>query len=123
VDQMRTRIGASLRRLRLEKGFTQPEFSATSGVPQTTISAVELGRRVPGMGLLLKLAQALEVSPDRVYQEAGLLPWDLRGDERDEPGFLELWATMKQMDPADRGEVIRYALFRAREARRRDQEE
>ncbi|MBC8253205.1 MAG: helix-turn-helix transcriptional regulator [Ardenticatenia bacterium] len=104
---MRTRIGAALRRLRLERGFTPPVFSAVSGVPQTTISAVELGRRVPGMGLLLNLTQALEVSPDRGYQEAGLLPWDLRSDERDEPVFLELWATMKQMYPADRAEVIR----------------
>ncbi len=65
---------------------------------------------MPAAGMVIRLAEALGVSRNGLFQEAGLRPRELAGE--DEVGFSELWGIMKRMSVEGRREVIRYALFR-----------
>lgn len=55
-------LGTKLRCLRESKGLTQERLAELVKARQSTISDIELGRRVPSFRLLLALAGALNVS-------------------------------------------------------------
>ena len=112
---IREGFGAALRRFREDRGMSQDELAARAGMPQGTISAIERGTRAPGVDTLWKMVQGLGVSPNDVYRAAGLFPTE-EALPPDEPGFWELWSIVKRLSPEDRAEVIRFALFREREA-------
>lgn len=57
---VRHRVGLNLQALRRSKGLSQEELAHRSGVHQTYLSGVERGRRNPTIGLLDKIAAALE---------------------------------------------------------------
>jgi transcriptional regulator with XRE-family HTH domain len=59
---MRTLVGRNFARLRQEKGLTQEELEARSGISQQYISSLERGKRNPTVITLYLLAQALGVS-------------------------------------------------------------
>src|SRR5689334_3118588 len=61
-------IGQRLKRLRLERGFSQRELAAP-GVSYAYISRIEAGTRQPSVKALRKLASKLGVSAD--YLETG----------------------------------------------------
>lgn len=58
---IRERVGLNLQRLRRERQMSQEELSDRSGVHQTYLSGVERGKRNPTVGLLEKIARALDV--------------------------------------------------------------
>ena len=58
---IRERVGLNLQRLRREKELSQEELSDRSGVHQTYLSGVERGKRNPTVGVLEKIAKALDV--------------------------------------------------------------
>ncbi len=60
---MRRLVGRNVRRIRLEKGLTQEQFSERSGFTQQYLSDLERGRRNPTVVTLFELSQALEVEP------------------------------------------------------------
>ena len=111
---MEKKIGAVMRARRKELGLSQDQLSALSGVHQGTISAAERGSRTPGVDIVLNLCQALGISPNELFQKAGLLPAE---EVEDEIGFWELWAIMRRLSVEERREVIRFAMFREHEAR------
>ena len=51
-----------LREIRVGKGLTQTRLAELSGVSQTYISELELGRFQPTIKILRKLAKALDIS-------------------------------------------------------------
>lgn len=53
-------LGERVRELRKKRGLTQVEFSELCGVPQSRISAIENGSRVPNVETVLRLARALD---------------------------------------------------------------
>lgn len=59
---MRKLVGRNFARLRREKGLTQEEVEARSGLSQQYLSSLERGRRNPTLITLYELAQALGVS-------------------------------------------------------------
>lgn len=66
----KSHIGLILRALRLERGWDQEALAANSGVSQTHISGIEVGRhRNPGVQTLAKLASALGVSVAAFFPE------------------------------------------------------
>src|SRR5216117_1717231 len=75
VPEDREGVGARLKRLRLERGFSQRDLSAP-GVSYAYISRIEAGARQPSVKALRKLAQKLGVSAD--YLETGS---EVRADE------------------------------------------
>src|SRR3979411_303871 len=61
-------VGARLKRLRVERGFSQRDLSSP-GVSYAYISRIEAGARTPSVKALRKLAQKLGVSVE--YLETG----------------------------------------------------
>lgn len=59
---MRKLVGRNFARLRREKGLTQEEVEARSGISQQYLSSLENGRRNPTVITLYELAQALGVT-------------------------------------------------------------
>jgi transcriptional regulator with XRE-family HTH domain len=53
-------LGARLRELRLKRGLSQQALSERVGVPQTHVSAMELGVKFPNLLTVLRLAVALD---------------------------------------------------------------
>lgn len=59
---IRERVGRNLRRLRLQKGWSQEEFADRAGLHRTYVSGIERGVRNPTVTILDQLAATLKVS-------------------------------------------------------------
>ncbi len=57
------RFGATVRRLRTEKGLSQEAFAAAVGIHRTYIGGIERGERNPTLTTIERIARALEVDP------------------------------------------------------------
>ena len=53
-------LGARIREVRLKRGLSQQALAERVGLPQTHISAMELGIQFPNLLTVLRLAVALE---------------------------------------------------------------
>jgi transcriptional regulator with XRE-family HTH domain len=60
------RVGARLRALRIERGATLAQLSASTGISVSTLSRLESGQRKPTLELLLPLARAHQVPLDEL---------------------------------------------------------
>lgn len=60
----RDRFAANLRRARQAAGISQEELATRTEVHRTEISLLERGGREPRLGMMVKLAAALETSPE-----------------------------------------------------------
>jgi transcriptional regulator with XRE-family HTH domain len=60
MDAKRKRFAANLSRARKTSGISQEELGARTGMHRTEVSLLERGGREPRLGVLLKLAAALE---------------------------------------------------------------
>ena len=56
---------------RLRSGLTQAQLAEASGVTDETISRIERGRYEPAVSTLFRLAEALDVSLDRLAGDPG----------------------------------------------------
>lgn len=56
-------FGSTVRRLRIDRGWTQERLAEASGLTTTYVGQVERGVRVPSLTVVLKLARGLAVSP------------------------------------------------------------
>lgn len=61
---------ANLKRLRDARLWTQEELAKRAGLDRTEVQKIETGNRNPGVEVILKLAGALEASPDDILQGA-----------------------------------------------------
>lgn len=68
---MRRIVGQNFARLRREKGLTQEQVEARSGLSQQYLSGLERGQRNPTVVTLLEVAQALGVTPVDLIQPEG----------------------------------------------------
>lgn len=69
---MRRIVGENVKRLRLERGFTQEQLAERSGFSQQYLSDLERGRRNPTVVSLWELAQSLDATPtDLIAREGG----------------------------------------------------
>jgi transcriptional regulator with XRE-family HTH domain len=71
---METNFGAWLKEQIDNKNISQKELADMSGVTPAQISRVISGSRGIGSDALSKIAIALNLSPDFVFEKAGLLP-------------------------------------------------
>lgn len=60
---VRRQLARNVRRLRLEKGWSQEELADQSGLHRTYVSGVERGVRNPTISIVAVLARALGVTP------------------------------------------------------------
>jgi transcriptional regulator with XRE-family HTH domain len=61
IDELGTTIGTNLRSLRVGRGLSLEALARLSGVSRAMIGQIEGGRSMPTIGLLWKIAKALEV--------------------------------------------------------------
>lgn len=59
-NSVQQRIGLRIKELREEKNLTQRELAKLSGVPYTNIAKIELANYSVGLGVLEKIARALD---------------------------------------------------------------
>lgn len=105
-----------LREAREEKGWTQQELADQSGVNQSTIAGLELGKHRPQIGTLKKLADALDVriSDLREQRQPPRSDEDLRKlrDELESRIESDIWETALKSQ-TDR--VLRNLMLRIRD--------
>lgn len=70
----RERFGVNLRRARLKKGISQEELGFRCNLHRTEVSLLERGGREPRLGTIVKLAGALDTTPDRLCAGIAWLP-------------------------------------------------
>lgn len=59
-------FGENLKSLRKKAGYTQQEYAEMLGISASAVGMYEQGRREPDQKLLIKMAQTLGVSVDRL---------------------------------------------------------
>ena len=63
---IRQRLGRNLRRLRMEKGWSQEAFADEAGIHRTYVSDIERGARNPTIAIVEQLAKPLGIPPGRL---------------------------------------------------------
>lgn len=96
------------------RGWRAVDLANAANLPSATVVRILNGDRNAGPDAAVKIAKALSLSPERVFRQAGLLPPETNGMEPVDPTFQEILSIMKNMPPAERQEVLEYALFRFR---------
>ena len=71
---LRQRLGDNLREARRQAGFTQEELSSRAGLHLTAVSQHERGVREPRFSTIAKLAAALRVEPNALFEGVEWLP-------------------------------------------------
>jgi transcriptional regulator with XRE-family HTH domain len=61
-------FGPNLRRLRNERGYSQEKLAQLADLHRTEIGLLERGEREPKLGIILKLAGSLDVSPNALFE-------------------------------------------------------
>lgn len=67
-------VGDKIKLNRKKKHFTQSELSKECGISQMSIRRYESGERIPTIAVLQKIASALSVSIDELYDEIIVFP-------------------------------------------------
>lgn len=62
-------FGTNLRRLRIEKGYSQEKFAELCGLHRTYISDIECFTRNISIGNVQKIANALEIDSYKLFME------------------------------------------------------
>ena len=70
-------IGNQIKKMRVEKGYSQKEMSKITGIPYSTYSNYENNNREPNAEQLKKIAKALDASISELYGE-GFTTYDRR---------------------------------------------
>jgi transcriptional regulator with XRE-family HTH domain len=66
---IRRRLGANVRKLRLRRGWSQEEYAEEAGIHRTYVSDIERGVRNPTATVIEKLARPLDVPAGRLLDE------------------------------------------------------
>lgn len=64
----RSVLARNVRRLRLERGFSQEALAAEASTRQALVSQLEAGVANPTLELLIRLAQALQVEVRELFE-------------------------------------------------------
>ena len=62
-------VVASIRRIRKSKNFSQLDLSVKASMSQSFIANLETGKKEPSAMTLIRIAEALEVSPREFFPE------------------------------------------------------
>ncbi len=62
-------FGRRVRQMRLEKGLSQEELALSSGLDRSYVGGIERGERNVSLINISKIAQALELSPGKLFED------------------------------------------------------
>ena len=74
----RDRFAVNLRKARQSKQISQEELGFRCDLHRTEISLLERGGREPRLGTIIKLASALDVTPEELCSG---ISWDVKGQK------------------------------------------
>jgi len=63
-------FGATVRRLREQRGWTQEQLAEAAEMSATYVGFIERGENVPTLTIIFRLADALSVTPAELIDEA-----------------------------------------------------
>lgn len=107
----------TVKRLRLEKGWSQKDLADKSGVGQDTISGIESGKHEPRPSTLRKLARALDAEVVDFFQDEARVHPD---EQRPKAAAMSLeWAMDQTVSAEEFNAAIAQAPDEAREDLRR----
>lgn len=76
-------IGERIRTLRVERGMSIAEASQKSGIPESTLSAIESHAISPPLGNIISLASTLHVTVGELFEDSADAPFCIvRSDDR-----------------------------------------
>lgn len=110
-DDLRVWLNQELTRL----GWSQGRLSKHSGISRPLISQVLLGDVNPSADFCIKVAQALNESPEKLLRIASILPAIPASEDATLQELMEL---ARSMPPEDREELLKYARFRYQQRNR-----
>lgn len=61
-------FGATIRKYREQRGLSQEEFAGQAGLDRTYVSGIERGRRNPSLLTIQRLAVALGIKLDELFE-------------------------------------------------------
>jgi transcriptional regulator with XRE-family HTH domain len=64
----KSKLGLSVRRLRLKLGYSQEVLAERAGLHRTYVGGVERGERNVSLENIVRIARALEVTPSRLLE-------------------------------------------------------
>jgi len=65
---VRKRVAGNIQRIRHEKGLSQEDVAHAANIHQTYLSGVEGGKRNPSIGVLDRIAKALQVDISEFFK-------------------------------------------------------
>lgn len=65
----KSRVATNLQRLRRDRYLTQEDLADRSGIHQTYLSGLEGGKRNPSVGVLERLAKALDIDIAELFRK------------------------------------------------------
>lgn len=69
-EEMLEYVISSIRRIRKAKNFSQLELSVRANMSQSFLANLETGKKEPSAMTLIRIAEALEVSPREFFPES-----------------------------------------------------
>jgi len=61
-------FGATIRRMREQRGLTQAQLAETASLSPTYLGILERGENVPTLSVILQLAAALQIHPVELFR-------------------------------------------------------
>lgn len=112
-------VGSNLKRLRTERGWSLDTLAGMTGVGRQTLGQVEIGRTVPSVGALWKIARAFDVpfSALLVGPSSAATRIFRRTTARPITGADGRFSSRALFSPDDKGTFEFYELFLAARAR------
>jgi transcriptional regulator with XRE-family HTH domain len=108
-------LGAVLRQMRLDRGWSQTEMADRAGIGQPTLSNIENGRKRPYRETLAALENALGVTPDALL-EVALREGPLQGELASQ---IDEGSLVIPPDDEDMHELVDVGRLLSRQRRRR----
>jgi transcriptional regulator with XRE-family HTH domain len=85
-----------------KRRWSMREFARRCEVSESTISRIVSGKRNPSSELCRRMAKVLQLPPERIFREAGLLP----DAPEDSPGVKEALYLFRQLPEDERLRVL-----------------
>lgn len=100
-----------------ERGWLQSELSRQTGIDKSYLSKILRGERQPNLAFYTDLAEGLDEPIEHILRLAGIIPDE--GDDS-ELTLRELIETGKRLTPEQRLEVLNFADYLSKKAKKRN---
>lgn len=104
AESIKINLGANVKRLRKERGWSQTELAEKVGVHLNHINRIETGKYMPVLDTVVKLADLFEVSIDYMVNDASGKAETIQLEDQN---FAEKMRLLNSLEEEDRQMIIR----------------